>query len=224
MPFPGGSASPEPKRSGRTKWQPRSDAITNSEYKRKAERPLGPDTKRGERDTENAIGASTDPHCGYGPPPNQTIKEKQDAVRAVASLGLGGPPPPTRWSESFSEQDSGQMKSLAPHRIQLMASHESLQGHQMRSSETPMKNCTCSTEGPVKHGQMACNESRTEETVTGKAARTRRTALDNNASSTSSTDMRLIHNPPTASIIGAPGLQGEKHVMKQACVDKGPMG
>ncbi|KAJ1119511.1 hypothetical protein NDU88_007696 [Pleurodeles waltl] len=99
------------------------------------------------------------------PPLNQTIKEKQDASASP------------RRSESLSEQDSGQMKSLAPHRIQLMASHESLQGHQMRSSETLMKKC----EGPVKHGQMACNESRTEETETGKATRTRRTAVDNNA-------------------------------------------
>ncbi|KAJ1099542.1 hypothetical protein NDU88_004642 [Pleurodeles waltl] len=37
------------------------DAITNPEYKQKAERPLGPDTKRGERDTENAIGTCADP-------------------------------------------------------------------------------------------------------------------------------------------------------------------
>ncbi|KAJ1143053.1 hypothetical protein NDU88_009365 [Pleurodeles waltl] len=57
----GGSTAPEPKRSGRTKWWPCRDAITNSEYKRKAERPLGPDTERGERDTENAIGACADP-------------------------------------------------------------------------------------------------------------------------------------------------------------------
>ncbi|KAJ1165116.1 hypothetical protein NDU88_005545 [Pleurodeles waltl] len=39
----------------------RRDAITNSEYKWKAVRLLGPDTNRGERDTENAIGASADP-------------------------------------------------------------------------------------------------------------------------------------------------------------------
>ncbi|KAJ1139265.1 hypothetical protein NDU88_005640 [Pleurodeles waltl] len=118
------------------------------------------------------------------PPLNQTIKEKQDAVRAVASLGLRGAASPHR-SESLSEQDSGQMKSLAPHRTQLIASHESLQGHQMKSFETSMKNRACPNEGPVTD----------KEGSRGKRC-----------SSTGSTDMRLIHNPPTASITGAPGL------------------
>ncbi|KAJ1133112.1 hypothetical protein NDU88_011410 [Pleurodeles waltl] len=40
------------------------------------------------------------------PPLNQTIREKQEAVKAVASLGHGGAASPRR-SESLSEQDSG---------------------------------------------------------------------------------------------------------------------
>ncbi|KAJ1154831.1 hypothetical protein NDU88_007574 [Pleurodeles waltl] len=116
------------------------------------------------------------------PPPTQTIKEKEDAVRAVASLGLGGAASTCPWRfESLSEQDSGRMKSLAPHRTQLMVFHKSLQGHRMKSFKTPMRNRICSHERLVKHEQMTCNDRRTDETETGKAARTRRAAGENDA-------------------------------------------
>ncbi|KAJ1174771.1 hypothetical protein NDU88_000062 [Pleurodeles waltl] len=39
-------------------------------------------------------------------PLTQTIRERQEAVKAVASLGHGGATSP-HWTESLSEQDSG---------------------------------------------------------------------------------------------------------------------
>ncbi|KAJ1151440.1 hypothetical protein NDU88_004221 [Pleurodeles waltl] len=147
---------------------------------------LGPSEKQGKEGNNRKRGGPSrrrERHIAdTAPPPTQTIKEKQDAVRAVASLGLGGAASTSpRRFESLSEQDSGRMKSLAPHRTQLMAFHESLQGHRIKSFETPRKNRVSSRERLVKHEQMACNDRRTDETKTGKAARTRMAAGENDA-------------------------------------------
>ncbi|KAJ1154309.1 hypothetical protein NDU88_007062 [Pleurodeles waltl] len=110
------------------------------------------------------------------PPLTQTIRERQEAVKAVASLGHGGAASPHR-TESLSEQDS------APDEISC-SSQDTAEGlpritpgtsdeiicHTKKDIRMPMRK-------PEKNGWMVYNESRTVDVRTGNAGQLNRSRL-----------------------------------------------
>ncbi|KAJ1181799.1 hypothetical protein NDU88_006998 [Pleurodeles waltl] len=83
------------------------------------------------------------------PPLTQTIRERQEAVKAVASLGHGGAPPRTGLNHCWN-RTRYLIKSPAHRRTQPRASRESPPGPQTRSSDTPKRTYACPCESRRK--------------------------------------------------------------------------
>ncbi|KAJ1188642.1 hypothetical protein NDU88_005401 [Pleurodeles waltl] len=88
---------------------------------------------------------------GAAPPRNQALQERQDAVKAVASLGQGAPPLRTR-PRLTQIRNQHPMISPAHHRIQLTTYQELPQGHPTRSFEKQQSFIHAQSKQMKRHG------------------------------------------------------------------------
>ncbi|KAJ1088783.1 hypothetical protein NDU88_001938 [Pleurodeles waltl] len=127
------------------------------------------------------------------PPLTQTIRERQEAVKAVASLGHGSATYPHR-TDSLSEQDSGPDETSCSSQDTAGGRPRITPDNQTRSSDTPHP------KEKQKHHKKKCKNKTSSNNDLNHRQRCSRA----NPAVT-----RIGRNPLTASITGVWGHQGE---------------